>query len=58
MIDGREDPHQTIVHGLDANPIGSPHLVGGIGCDPSVVEICLAPRPAMRRKQMVFAHQT
>lgn len=57
MIDSREHPDPAFIDGLDANAVGAPHLVRAIRGDRPIMQRRHALGPAMRREQLVLAHQ-
>ncbi len=57
MVDRREHPDPALIDGLDADAVGAPHLVRAIRGDRPVVQHRRSLRPAMRREQLVLAHQ-
>ncbi len=58
MINRREHPDPTVIHGLDAHAVGAPHFVRAARRDRAVVHRRLTLGPTMRRQQSVLPHQT
>src|SRR5574338_699704 len=57
MIDRREHPDPSLIHGLDADAVGAPHLVRAVCLNRALVQRGAALAPTMGRQQGVLAHQ-
>ena len=57
MVDRRENPDPALIHGLNADAIGTPHFIRAIRRNRSVVQLRGALGLPMGRQQGVLAHQ-